>query len=73
MNRSRLVAAAIILLAGLSTFRNVQAIESISWNYTDQGFWDTVENWECNGYVMLCYLHTRIASYRVKGISYMQQ
>ena len=49
MNRSRLVAAAIILLAGLSAFRNVQAIESIPWNYTDQEFWDAVEDWECNG------------------------
>ena len=49
MNRSRLVAAAIVLLAGLPAFRNVQASESISWNYTNQGFWNTVEDWECNG------------------------
>ena len=49
MSHSNLATAAFILLAGLSSFRKVQAIGEISWNYTDQSFWDTEEDWKCDG------------------------
>lgn len=49
MTHSNFVTAVFILLAGLSAFLTVQAVGEISWNYTDQSFWATVEEWKCNG------------------------
>ena len=45
----RSVAVTFILVISLIASKNVQAISEISWNYTDQEFWTTVDEWDCNG------------------------
>ena len=42
-------AVTLILVVSLSGSRKVQAVDEISWNYTDQEFWTTVEKWFCDG------------------------
>lgn len=38
-----------VVLTCLVAVRSVQAIGDISWNYTDQAFWTTVGEWDCDG------------------------
>ena len=38
-----------VVLACLVALESVQAIGEISWNYTDQEFWTTVDEWDCDG------------------------
>ena len=46
---TKFVAVTLILVTSLIASKNVQAISEISWNYTDQEFWTTVEEWDCDG------------------------
>ena len=39
----------VVLTCLVVDFKSVQAIGDISWNYTDQEFWTTVQEWDCDG------------------------